>query len=243
MLSSSALCKSCGCPVEAAFLGIPVIFTRVGAQVQSLPSESTIWVGREEVDEEEDGQANVATNVGGSLASVSDWDAALVCFARFRSELKAEARRARPELEQRFGKAALARSRTRTVQVLLRPKPPGDTQELFSSLSPSSRATPPVKRTADYESSEKEYAASAGGSGVEGAAMEEKERVRRATVMHALACVCAGVLSLYRTGGGLGALGGLVSGQALLLVSLAPPMSPANVVTIVRGFIPPAVVL
>ena len=72
--------------------------------------------------------------------------------------------------------------------------------------------------------------------------LEDQERVRRATVKHALACVCATGLSVCGVGGAAGGLLALVGAQVLLLVALAPTLSPANVVTIFRSFIPPAVV-
>ena len=71
---------------------------------------------------------------------------------------------------------------------------------------------------------------------------DDQERVRRATVMHALACVCAAALSVCDAGGAAGGLAALVGAQVLLLVTLAPTPSPANVVTIFRSFIPPVVV-
>lgn len=74
------------------------------------------------------------------------------------------------------------------------------------------------------------------------AAAAEKERVRCATVMHAIACVFATIVSMYDASGGNCGLAALVVAQALLLVRLAPPPSPANIVTIARSFIPPAVV-
>lgn len=71
---------------------------------------------------------------------------------------------------------------------------------------------------------------------------QEQERVRRATVIHAVACVVAAGLSVCGVGGGAGGLAALVAVQVLFLVRLCPPLSPANIVTIFRGFIPSAVV-
>lgn len=79
-------------------------------------------------------------------------------------------------------------------------------------------------------------------AGAIGSGSEDKERVRRATVMHALACVCATGLSVCGAVGASGGLFALVGAQMLLLIALAPTPSPANVVTIFRSFIPPAVV-
>lgn len=60
--------------------------------------------------------------------------------------------------------------------------------------------------------------------------------------MHALACVCATGLLVCGAVDAAAGLLGLVGAQMLLLVALAPTPSPANVVTIFRSFIPPAVV-
>lgn len=72
---------------------------------------------------------------------------------------------------------------------------------------------------------------------------EEEERVRRVTVIHAFACVCVTCFSMCCfSGEAAGTLVALVAAQALFFLNLSPTLSPANVVTIVRSLIPPAVV-
>lgn len=253
-------------PVEAALRGVPVLSTRVGALGESLPPESTMWVGGPD-----GGGAGDGGGVGGDgwLASTADWEQALFFFAQTRSHLRVDAARAVPGLVRRFGQAA-AGSRARAAQILLRTVGGVFSSSAVSRWAPrngvdsaavaATRVDIGVRRcelNADSTAPAHGCARSFGrgrrqDEGPAGAAIAaataaaasaaEKERVRRATVMHAVACVLAAVLSACQVGSGAGGLAGLVAAQVSFLVYLCPPLSPANVVTIFRSFIPSAVV-
>eukprot|EP00903_Cladosiphon_okamuranus_P007058 g6861.t1 len=212
-------------PVEAALRGLPVLSTRVGWLRQALPAESTIWVGSSGHAEQGHGKGGAAfpaanPAAGGSLASAADWENALLRFAHDRRRLKTEAQRAVPGLARRHGQTTVAGSRVMAVQKLLTTSAAGITR---------SRA----------------WSGSVGLSGRSAslaADSAEKERVRSATVTNALACVCATCVSISGAGGAGAGLAALVATQLLMLLNLAPPWSPANLVTIIRSLIPPAVV-
>lgn len=72
----------------------------------------------------------------------------------------------------------------------------------------------------------------------------ERERIRKAMVMHALlSVICAACFTVSgHFGVANGTLTSLFATQLLLIGSLAPPPTPANVVTVVRSFIPATVV-
>ncbi|CAM9645233.1 unnamed protein product, partial [Hapterophycus canaliculatus] len=210
-------------PVEAALRGVPVLSTRVGLLTRVLPLESTIWVGsgRAEQEQETDG----VTRYGTGLASSSDWEKALVRFTRARRRYKSRAECAVPDLTRRISQAA-GGSRAQAVQAIMK--------------------TATERRTSTFECStivaDDPNLSNGCAYPFEGAAAIEQERVRRATVTNALACVCATCVSISGVGGAAGGLVALVAAQCCLIFSLAPPCSPANLVTIFRSFIPPAVV-
>lgn len=207
-------------PVEAALRGVPVLSTRVGSLARSLPLESTIWVGSTRAEQERS-----ADGVSSGLASSSDWEKALVQFACDRRRFKSRAERAVPELARRFSSAA-AGSRAQAVEAIL--------------STATGRYTPACDRS-DRLAGDPDL--SKGCADIsEGAAIVEQERVRKATVTNALACVCATCVSVSGIGGAAGGLAALVAAQCFLLFSLAPPCSPANLVTVFRSFLPPAVV-
>lgn len=211
-------------PVEAALRGVPVLTTRVGWLGQSLPRESTIWVGSRQAGQGRDGIAGVSSGSGGSLASSADWGEALLRFARSRRRLKAEAKRAVPGLAKRFGHAGAALSRAQAVRQLLRASGTGRCARALNGSSAGGAVSVVDNGAA--------AAASAA----------DQERVRSATVMNAFACVFATCVSISGAGGATGGLAVLVAAQLLLLFNLRPPCLPANLVTIFRSFIPPVVV-
>lgn len=211
-------------PVEAALRGVPVLSTRVGWLRQTLPVESTIWVGSGQ-SAQGHGTGDDTTggsSGGGSLASGADWEKALLRFAHARRRLKAGAQRAVPDLTRRYGQA-VAGSRLQAVQKVLRT---------------TTRGAPNLSGSAGLPGGSARLA----GGAAAAAAAADQERVRTATVTNALACVCATCVSISGVGGASGGLSAVVAAQLLMLVNLAPPWSPANLVTIFRSFIPPAVV-
>lgn len=210
-------------PVEAALRGVPVLSTRVGWLRQTLPAESTIWVGSGPGQAEQEhgttGGSGSASG-GGSLASATDWEKALLLFAHDRRRLKAGALRAVPDLARRYAQT-VAGSRVQAVQELLRATATAGGargRTLGASLEAPPKGSACLADAAD------------------------RERVRSATVTNALACVCATCVSISGAGGAGVGLAALVAAQLLMLVNLAPPWSPANLVTVFRSFIPPAVV-
>lgn len=237
-------------PVEAALGGIPVLSTRVGALSQSLPAESTLWVGGEAGarDGADCGGENSCSG-GGALASVADWKHALFDFSQMRGRLQAEAARAVPGLIRRFGQAAAAELRARAVRALLKAAEGGSICASLSLASQSNGYSRTACQGGKVSAARVDgYDPSHGpgrpnGSGrAQDLAAEEAELVRRATAVNALACVCAACIAVCGAAGAAGGLAALVAAQLVLLVSLAPPLSPANTVTIFRSFIPPAVI-
>ena len=250
-------------PVEAALRGVPVLTTRVGALWESLPHGSTVWVGRQQVAEDGDRDEDDAP------ASAADWERALLRFVRDKRRLEVEARRAVLDLRRRFGRAA-EESGARAVRELLKAARDGASAETLPALRPNNtqggsarlgRVIDKTNITSELEPSW--HGAQTPDTPIDGGAanssgiwrdfavtvnkeMEddelERERVRRAVIVHALFSVCAACLVVCGSGGAMGGVASLVASQLLLLVILAPPPTPANVVTVIRSFIPAAVV-
>ncbi|CAM9321298.1 unnamed protein product, partial [Ectocarpus sp. 6 AP-2014] len=235
--SDAFLLNSCSeswavAPVEAALRGVPVLSTRVGWLAQSLPAESTIWVGSGRAGRGPDsdgGGGIVAGGDGVGLASATEWGQALLRFAHARQRLRIEAERAVPGLAGRFCRAVAADTRGQAVRTLMETttgrrctRASCGRSDLPGGYELSNGPTDPSTTTIT--------------------AVTDQERVRRATVNNALACVCATCVSISGAGGAAAGLAALVAAQCLLLVGLAPPCSPANLVTVFRSFIPPAVV-
>ncbi|CAN0534583.1 unnamed protein product, partial [Ectocarpus sp. 12 AP-2014] len=235
--SDAFLLNSCSeswavAPVEAALRGVPVLSTRVGWLGQSLPAESTIWVGSGRAGRGHDsdgGDGIVADGDGVGLASAAEWGQALLRFAHARQRLRIEAERAVPGLAARFCRAVAADTRGQAVRNLMETttgrrcaRASCSRSHLLGAYEVSNGPTDPSTTTIT--------------------AVTDQERVRRATVNNALACVCATCVSISGAGGAPAGLAALVASQCLLLVGLAPPCSPANLVTVFRSFIPPAVV-
>ncbi|CAM9709463.1 unnamed protein product [Ectocarpus fasciculatus] len=237
--SDAFLLNSCSeswavAPVEAALRGVPVLSTRVGWLAQSLPAESTIWVGSGRTGRGHDangGGGIVAGGDGAGHASAAEWGHALLRFAQARQRLRIEAERAVPGLAERFCRVVAADARGQAVRTLM---------ETTTGRRSTSRSRLPggyelLSAPADRSTTTTSVTAAAAG-------ITDQERVRKATVNNALACVCATCVSISGVGGAVAGLASLVAAQCLLLVGLAPPCSPANLVTIFRSFIPPAVV-
>ncbi|CAN0564191.1 unnamed protein product, partial [Ectocarpus sp. 12 AP-2014] len=125
--SDALLLNSCSeswavAPVEAALRGVPVLSTRVGWLAQSLPAESTIWVGSGRAGRGHDsdgGDGIVADGDGVGLASAAEWGQALLRFAHARQRLRIEAERAVPGLAERFCRAVAADTRGQAVRTLI----------------------------------------------------------------------------------------------------------------------------
>ncbi|CAB1119127.1 unnamed protein product [Ectocarpus sp. CCAP 1310/34] len=228
--SDAFLLNSCSeswgvAPVEAALRGVPVLSTRVGWLAQSLPAESTLWVGSGRA-----GRGHASDGGDGvGLASAAEWRQALLRFAHARQQLRIEAERAVPGLAERFCRAVAADTRGQAVRTLMETttwkrctRAPCSRSHLLGEYELSNGPTDPSTTTIT--------------------AVTDQERVRKATVNNALACVCATCVSFSGAGGAAAGLAALVAAQCLLLVGLAPPCSPANLVTVFRSFIPPTVV-
>lgn len=245
--SDAFLLNSCSeswavAPVEAALRGVPVLSTRVGWLARSLPAESTIWVGSGRTGRGHDadvgggvvaGGGIVAGSDGVGLASAAEWGQALLRFAHARQRLRIEAERAVPGLVERFCRAVAADTRGQAVRTLME-----TTTGRTNTRASCSRSHLP----GGYELSNGPADLSTTTITAVAAGVTDQERVRRATVNNALACVCATCVSISGAGGAAAGLSALVAAQCLLLVGLAPPCSPANLVTIFRSFIPPTVV-
>ncbi|CAN0181037.1 unnamed protein product, partial [Ectocarpus sp. 13 AM-2016] len=211
--SDALLLNSCSeswavAPVEAALRGVPVLSTRVGWLAQSLPAESTLWVGSGRVGRGHDSDGGD----GVGLASAAEWGQALLRFAHARQRLRIEAERAVPGLAERFCRAVAADTRGQAVRTLIETttgtrctRASCSRSHLLGGHELSNGPTDPSTTTTTV--------------------VTDQERVRKATVNNALACVCATCVSISGAGGAAAGLAALVAAQCLLLVGLAPPCS------------------